>query len=242
MVCECGKECGGVCRESGALSRLPRSPAEAAESVEPPGERRDAVTLGRPGGVGALGRGEATKTLASRLTPLADRMRQLNTRFGIRPYRVFMNWTLWTGTETGQGYEQLKRRVELLPTPKVESLDALAFSAWHAGTLQVGSVKVSEVSLVRYSEDMLRGLDAGVIPGLDLLGPQPTIPEPWDFFYEVVEDGRAGPMPDRPRFRLANTPFRRAENLQWTFMLERTDRQRMRTDQSVFGMPRPEER
>jgi hypothetical protein len=153
---------------------------------------------------------QAMRSLANRLAPLADRMRQLNTRFGTRPYRVFLNWTFWSGEERGQGYETLKQRVELLPTPLVKSLDNLAFSAWHAGTLQVGSVKVSEVS-TSYSEDLLRGLDRQVIPGLNLMGPQVSIPEPWEFFYEVVEDGRAGPAPDRPRFRLANTPFRQAE-------------------------------
>jgi hypothetical protein len=36
---------------------------------------------------------------------------------------------------------------------------------------------------------------------------------------------------------LANTPFRQAEKLQWTFMLERTERQRTRKDLSPFGPP-----
>lgn len=162
-------------------------------------------------------------------------MRQLNTKFGIRPYRVFLNWTLWQGTETGEGYESLQQRIELLPTPMVKSLDNIAFSPWHAGILQVGSLRISEVSCVAYGEDILRGLDVRLIPTLDLTGPNVTIPEPWDFFYEVVEDGRGGATPDRPRFRLVNTPMRRAGKLDWTFMLERTDRQRRRNDLSVYG-------
>jgi len=170
---------------------------------------------------------------------VVDRVRQLNTRFGARPYRVFLNWTLFGGEETGQGYERLMRRVEILPTPLVTNLDNVIFSPWHAGILQSGSLKVSEVSVVAYGEDVLRGLDAGLIPGLDLCGDDPGIPEPWDFFYEVVEDGRAGSMPDRPRFRLANTPFRDVERAQWTFTLERTSRKRKRDDRSYFGEPGP---
>jgi hypothetical protein len=179
--------------------------------------------------------GEAGESLASRLSPVADRIRQLNTRFGVRPYRVFMTWTLWGGAERGEGTEELKQRVELLPTPLVKSLDNIAFSPWHAGTLPVGSVRVSEVSAVAYGEDILRGLDRRLIPGLDLSGANPSIPEPWDFFYEIVEDRRGGECPDRPRFRLANVPFRLAETQEWNFTLERTSRERTRRDTSVFG-------
>jgi len=170
---------------------------------------------------------------------VVDRARQLNTRFGARPYRVFLNWTLWGGAERGQGFERLMQRVEILPTPMVASLDNVLFSPWHAGILQSGSLKVTEVSVVAYGEDVLRGFDAKLIPGLDLCAGNVSIPEPWDFFYEVVEDGRAGSMPDRPRFRLANVPFRNAEKAQWEFTLERTDRQRQRDDRSYFGEPGP---
>ncbi len=189
-------------------------------------------------GIRALTQQEAPRTLAARFSPLGDKLRQLNTRFGVRPYRVFLNWTLWSGEETGQGTEELKQRIELLPTPLVESLDNLTFAPWHAGILQVGSLRVSQVSNYAYSEDILRGFDACLISklaGLDLTAPNVSIPEPWDFFYEVVEDGRGGATPDRPRFRLVNTPMRRAGKLDWTFMLERTDRQRRRNDLSVYG-------
>ena len=191
----------------------------------------------RPPDIRALRPGEAGRSLASRLAPVADRMRQLNTRFGIRPYRVFLCWTTFGGTETGEGYEQMRQRIELLPTPRVTSLDNIAFSPWHAGILQVGSLKVTEVSCVAYGEDVLRGFDQKLVPGLDLTGPNPTIPEPWDFFYEVVEDGRGGGEPDRPRFRLANTPHRDASKAQWEFTLERTSRERTRKDRSYFGEP-----
>ena len=188
-------------------------------------------------GVRALRPREAGKSLASKLAPAADRLRQLNTKFGIRPYRVFLCWTTFGGSETGEGYEELRQRVEILPTPCVESLDSVAFSPWHAGILPVGSVKVSEVSCVAYGEDILRGFDVKLIPGLDLRSVNVSIPEPWDFFYEVVEDKRGGDEPDRPRFRLANTPFRKAETQEWVFTLERTSRERTRADRSYFGKP-----
>jgi hypothetical protein len=236
MACGCGQSQGGQpcgCETSSGALPLPSDVCP-----QPPGGPCQIPP--RDPSIRALTGNEPQRSLANRLAPLGDRLRQLNTRFGVRPYRVFLNWTLWSGNETGQGYETLKQRIELLPTPLVESLDKLAFSAWHAGVLQVGSFKVSQVSNYAYTEDLLRGFDTCLISnlaGLDLLANNVTVPEPWDFFYEVVEDSRGGPTPDRPRFRLANTPFREPGKLQWTFMLERTDRQRRRNDLSTFGQP-----
>jgi hypothetical protein len=169
------------------------------------------------------------------MAPLAHNLRQLNTRFGIRPYRVFLNWTLWSGQETGEGYETLKQRIELLPTPK--AVENMKYNPWHAGLLQEGAFNISEVSVVAYTEDFLRGLDPSIVPGLDLNGPNPTIPEPWDFFYEVVQDRRAGNEPNRPRFRLNGCPFLKADTQEWTFTLERSSRDRTRRDTSVYGPP-----
>jgi hypothetical protein len=245
MACSCGTPggCGGRCEAAPELPPQPIGcgcgcgrPAGCCANVDvtPTGFMQSPVV--RP-----LQPGRAGGSLASRLAPVADRLRQLNTRFGIRPYRVFMVWTQFGGAERGEGGERLRQRIELLPTPVVKSLDNIAFSPWHAGILQVGSLRVSEVSAVAYGEDVLRGFDVRLIPELDLCAANVSIPEPWDFFYEVVEDARGGGCPDRPRFRLANTPFRNADTQEWTFTLERTSRERTRLDESVFvGSPEPE--
>lgn len=176
---------------------------------------------------------EAKRTLANKLGGLADRLRQKNTKFGIRPYRVFLTWTRFGGEERGEGHEKLIARAEILPTPKVSSLDSVTFSIFHAGTLPAGSIRIEEVSAVAFTEDMLRGLK--VPTGAYLDPSEQQIPEPYDFFYEVVEDGRGDGEPARDRYRLLSKPFRRASKVDWTILLERVSPDRTREDKSAFG-------
>ncbi len=178
--------------------------------------------------IGPLSPEQAKKTLAHRFASKGDRLRQLYTRFGLRPHRVFLIWTKWSGEERGIGEETEMKRVEILPTPKVSSLDNVTFSYFHSGTLPVGSVKVEEISAATFTEDILRGhtLPTGLVD---------HIPEPWNFFYEVVEDGRGDDPPVRPKFRLLNTPFRRAGKLDYTIMLERISEDRNRLAKNVMG-------
>jgi hypothetical protein len=194
--------------------------------------------------IGPLAPGVAKTTLAARFGPLADRLRQLNTKFGIRPYRVFLNWTRFSGDARGAGSETLVQRTEILPTPKVASLDSTTFSMFHAGTVPVGSVKISEISVSSYTEDILRGLDPNAIPAFSQMVPQGQvslldtgIPQPFDFFWEVVMDDRGGENPVRFRYRLLNKPFLLAGSVMWTVMLEKTSEDRLRSDASVFGIP-----
>jgi hypothetical protein len=171
---------------------------------------------------------QAKATLAHRLARVGDAVRQLNTTLGIRPYRCFLTHTRWTGTERGEGEELLVRQVEILPTPRVDSLDKVAFSLFAAGTLPVGSIQVSEISAGSFTEDELTGQMVPV-PNED------EVPGPYVFFYEVVEDGRGDPNPVRNRFRLLTKPFRRAGKLDFTVMLEREDYDRDRANRSPFS-------
>jgi hypothetical protein len=181
----------------------------------------------------------AKRTLANRLAPLGDRVRQFATRFGVRPYRCFLTWTVWSGpagVERGEGTETLYARLEVLPTPRVTGLDRQAFSLYHAGTIPVGSVQVDRISLVQFSEDVLIGkaLPNNALP----FGESPQekhIPQPYEFFWEIVEDGRGDDPPKRNRYRPMNRPERRAGKLDWTIMLERTSLDRTRDDQSAIG-------
>jgi hypothetical protein len=208
-----------------------------------------------PGGPRPLAPGEAKRTLAARMGRVADRLRQKNTRFGLRPYRVLLRWTMWGDAERGDGHERDVAVVELLPTPLVTSMDSVSFSLFHAGTVPVGSLKVAEVSAYRYTEDNLRGLvipifdDGSCAYGVDDCDPcrvtevlrglsvadGESVLQPYQFYYEVVMDDRLGDDQVRKRFRLMNEPMLRADKMQWNFLLEATSPNRSRSDVSPFG-------
>jgi len=169
---------------------------------------------------------QARRTLAHRFTRVADRLRQLGTKFGIRPYRVFLVWTRWDGGERGQGREQVVQELEILPTPNVRSLDSLALSPISTGVLPVGSVRLTEVS-TSLTYDQLTGR----------MYPQPHVdhvPEPWEFFYEVREDGRGDDPPRRMKFSLFSEPHRNAENVEWVVVLSRVSEDRNRDGSSAY--------
>jgi hypothetical protein len=181
----------------------------------------------------------ARHTLANRLGRVFDRARQFATKYGVRPYRVFLTWTQWEGggaVERGEGREILYRRIEILPTPRVTSLDNLSFSLAHAGVIPVGSVRLDRVSIYRFTEDVLSGkaFPDDPLPFGEVRG-EKHIPEPFEFFYEIVEDGRGDCPPKRSRFRPMNRPMRRAGKVDWTVMLERTSEDRTRQDKSAIG-------
>lgn len=171
-----------------------------------------------------LRQGEAQRTLAHRLAPRVDRLRQLNTRFGLRPYRVFLVWTKFGGAERGEGDENLIKREELLPTPKVTDLNAVSKTLYTVGVLPVGTIRVEEISAT-YTADFLEG---------KIIEPGKPIPQPYSFFYEVVEDDRGGTaQTERAKYRIAMKPFRMPGKVQWTITLER-----MSDDLDRDGTPR----
>lgn len=170
---------------------------------------------------------QARKTLAHRLGPRVDRLRQISTRFGLRPYRVFLTWTHAQGALAGRGDESLIARVEILPTPRVTDMSALARRPWSVGQLPEGTVRVDRVSVL-FTADNLSGLvipsdpprrvpDGRRVGGTELV---PSTDPQTDFFYEVVEDGRGDDPPRRDRFRLYGQPYRDAGAVSWVVLLE----------------------
>jgi hypothetical protein len=139
--------------------------------------------------------------------------------------------------ERGEGNELIYARLEILPTPRVTSLDRLSFSLYHAGTIPVGSVKVDRISVVQFTEDVLLGkaLPNNPLP-FGESEQEKHIPQPYEFFWEIVEDGRGDNPPKRQRFRPMNKPERRAGKLDYTIMLERVSQDRTRDDQSSIGL------
>ena len=204
--------------------------------------------------VGPLSSAErARSTLAHRKTKIADRLRQLNTRFGLRSRRVFLVWTKWTGKERGEGQEQQYARRELLPTPKVSDATAVRRNPRMIGIMPEGGLRLTEVSAGAYTRDNLLGTVIPA-PGADQEAPRPVpgpavareqgepVSDPLvDFFYEVVEDGRGDDPAKRQRFRPLAEPWRREGGLCWEVDLERADQDEHRDqttpadDLDVFG-------
>lgn len=174
-----------------------------------------------------LSDGEASTSLADRLSKRVDRLRQINARLGFRPYEVFLVWTKWDGTERGDGDQSIVCRAPLLPIPLVQDLTSLSKSKFSAGKYPTGSLRISEISTC-YKPDLLAGR---VLPDAG----EDQVPHPYQFFYEVVEDGRHGCAPERRRFNLVSEPWLDAENFQWVLVLEKTT-----GDMARDGKPVPE--
>lgn len=173
---------------------------------------------------------EAKRSLANRLgLRVADRLRQFSTRFGLRSRRVFLTWTRFTGAERGEGYERILARTEILPTPKVADATSVMRMPFAAGVLPVGSLRVSLIS-VKFTLDQLTGRR---IPGK---ADNEPIPEPIDFFYELVEDGRGDNPAERARYRVLGVPWRDEGNVGWTVLLERASEDMARDGTSQIGI------
>ena len=175
---------------------------------------------------------EARRTLANRLgMRVAPRLRQFATKFGLRAKRVFLVWTKFDGDERGAGSERVVARVELLPTPQVIDLSSVVNNPFSAGVLPVGAVRVDKVAIT-YTADQLTGK---AVPGHE---DAKAVPEPFDFFYEIVEDGRGDTEPARQRFRLLGYPDRREGDVCWRLLLERASEDMARDGASNYGVDR----
>lgn len=172
---------------------------------------------------------EAKRSLANRLGPTADRLRQFATKFGIRPYRFFLVWTVFDGEERGEGTERELARIELLPTPKIGELTSLQEAAFSTGTLSTGVLRLDKISL-KFTTAALRGLE------IPTEGQKLNMPPKVDFWYEMREDGRGGDTPIPLRFRLNGEPFRRAGSVSWSVLLERQDEATQVDGEPPFAM------
>lgn len=206
-----------------------------------------------------LAPGEAARTLAQRLSRTVDRVRQKNTDIGLRPRRVFLVWTHFTGEERGEGYEHMFAEHEVLPTPMVQDLSSISRRPYSIGVFKEGTTRVTEISVGAYTEDMLMGLvipREGLRPGCgcqDCCRPVAPLPgEPVnpsgpayleripgqtiDFWWEIREDDRSGTSATlRNRFRVLGQPYRDSDNFQWIIQLEAANDPRSREDQPQIG-------
>jgi hypothetical protein len=150
-------------------------------------------------------------SLARKFVPLADSLRDLFTKFGLRPYTVKMVRVAWSGIERGVGMPQVESETLIEPTPKITDFTALQEVLQPVGLDEIGGILVSEIS-GRYTEDELRGLKPG----------ETEIPPNVEFFYEI-EYPRAdnGPVTKR-RFFPRSAPAYESGALQWSLRLEKT--------------------
>lgn len=179
----------------------------------------------------ALTPSQAKRTLANRLSRVADRLRQFSTRFGLRSERVFLVWTFYRGEERGAGEEVEIRRYELLPTPRVGEATSIALTGFPAGVFGTGTIRVDLISAT-LTKDELEGRQ---IPAAEEEGEE--IQQPYDFFWEIVEDGRGGNPPKREKYRMAADPERDEGNVSWTVVLERVSEDRDQDAESQIGVP-----
>jgi len=157
-------------------------------------------------------------TLGQKLIPVVDNVRNLFTKFGLRPYKIRIVRVKWSGGRRGRGVPHIARQEDLLPTPLVDDLNALTEVLEPIGMDETGTIVVSEIS-GRFTDDQLRYLDDD--------GEQPGPDE--EIFYEIEypqPDGSGGDV--MRRFTLRGAPHYDANRFQWSVRLERAQEDRTR--------------
>jgi hypothetical protein len=165
----------------------------AADRSKPENLRNEAPEVKQS--VHAVAEQDLGLLFAQDMIEVADEIRQLNTDFGLRPYRVFLVHQQWTGPARGMGEPREISRVELLPTPEVADMTATGRSLHAIGLVEDGSLKLSEIS-ARYTEDELLGRTPDV---RDPLLPR-TGKKNVEFYYEVVHQRRRDDPAARRRY------------------------------------------
>jgi hypothetical protein len=159
---------------------------------------------------------QAKKTLARRFVPLADSLRDLLTKFGLRAYKVTIIRVEWSGGKRGRGTPGIIEERTILPTPKISSFDALTELVQPVGLEELGSVELSQISGT-FTEEQLRGTS----------NEGDSIPQNQEFFYEVEFFPHEGPSQKR-RFYPRSAPTYFPGRLQWSIRLEKANEDRAR--------------
>lgn len=153
---------------------------------------------------------QAKNTLVRRFVGLADNLRDLLTRFGLRTYKVSLVTIEWTGGKRGKGTPVIvKGPTPILPTPKITAMDSLAEELQSVGLEEVGTIELSQISGT-FTEEQLRGFS----PEGDPIEPAQ------EFFYEVEFFPNNG-LAQKRRFYLKGVPTYFPGRLQWQVRLEK---------------------
>lgn len=156
---------------------------------------------------------DLSNTLARKLIPTVDGLRDLATRFGLRPYEVRMVRTKWTGGERGLGYEVVISEEPILPTPLIVGLDGITRIVHAVGLDEIGACQLTQIS-GRYAEGFLTGNDADGNP-LDI---------DTQYYFEVIfpTPGTVSDGAPRRRFYAVSAPSYDASSFQWRVSLQRS--------------------
>lgn len=165
-----------------------------------------------------------SNTLARKLIGTVDRLRDLMTQFGFRPYEVRVVRTRWTGGDRGEGQEIVVFDEAILPTPLISSLDGVRRVVNLVGLDELGTVNLSQVS-GRYAEGYLTGTDEEGYP----------LDADTQFYFEVVfpTPGSVTDGAPRRRFFPATAPSYDAGRFEWALTLQRSHVDR-RTDGRAY--------
>lgn len=169
-------------------------------------------SLGKPRKYTMLNDQSFDRTLVRKLMPLANTLRDLIVRFGLRAQYVRIMHVRWSGGRIGVGQPFLLKNEPLLPTPKVEGIKDLSSTTEGIGEVEVGRVVVSKIN-PEYTEEFLRGKK-----------PDGTQDEDVEVFYEIEFLGEEHAMARRRRFVLESVPEYKL--LSWTVNLVRAHEER----------------
>lgn len=152
---------------------------------------------------------EFASTLGQKLIRTVDTLRDLQTRFGMRPYVVRLIRVRWTGGARGVGEPVTVRSEVILPTPRVLDVGSMRDVMEMIGRTETGDIRITEIS-GRYSEGFLRNVDADGDP----LGENESA------FWEVDFPGQnRGGTAERRFYELSSVPVYESDRFQWTLML-----------------------
>jgi hypothetical protein len=160
-------------------------------------------------------------SLGQRLIPVVDRVRDIATVLGTRPYRVRIVRTRFAGPRRGVGVESVVHQMDILPTPKVVDMTTLTELVTPVGVNEQGTIQLQEVS-GRYTEEQLMGVG----PNGDAIASNEAV------YFEVEFFRRDGSPSELRRFQRDSIPFYDAGRVQWIVTLVSVVENRARSGQT----------
>lgn len=160
---------------------------------------------------------QGARNLCVALGPSIDRIRQIATDLGVRPYRVWLVHIKWPGKK-GLGFPQVISKREILPTPRVRDMASTGLSLSAYGLTEVGGLTVDQIS-AKYSEDDLRGRTPDMV---DTVDPR-TNDSHVEFYYEVQESRPTTPPPQPRRYVVNGVPSLNRNGMHWIVSLTKQD-------------------
>lgn len=149
-------------------------------------------------------------SLGQKLIPVVDRARDINTQLGLRPYRVHLIKTRWSGGKRGRGVEQLIWDQEILPVPLVVDMRSLTENVSPVGVEESGIVQLQKIS-GRYTEEFLLGIgkDGNPVSGDE------------NVYFEIEFFRRDGRPSEKRRFIHDSAPTYNPTSVEWSVSLVR---------------------